>query len=292
MASLTDQTTAQGRAQCPAVGTASFNAKEGKFYCYFPAKRDASGNVTKEAENAEIRNPKFMVVGVNFFRVVGGKPDRKDRTKFIGVSSPIVVTDKGFRWGQLIPVWVGREEKTPAIYGTWSEIKDQVDAKGGKYAELVFVVCADWPDRLFILELSGYAIPQFKDAVKACTGSSFTSSLVKSPHILEMSGAESYDIDGRTFWKPVFSVSKFNEGSKGHSQMMPVLMSFSEQVDAYGDDIAIMQKSGDLLSPEEVAKNATPTATPTPTPQPPSNAEPVNANITANHGVTDDDLPF
>ena len=305
MASLSDPTTAQGRAHSPTTGTISFNAKEGRFYCYFPAEKDSNGNITKEGANVEVRNPKFMVVGVNFFRVIGGKPDRKDRTKFIGVSSPIIVTDKGFKWGQLIPVWVGRDDKSPAITGTWSEIKDAVDAKGGKYAELVFVVCADWPDRLLLLELSGYTIGQFKDAVKAATGSNFSSSLVKSPHIVEMVNTDGYEIDGRTFLKPVFRIMPFNAQSKGYEQMLPILMGFSQKVDAYGDELAALQKSGDLTTQEEGQKTAMPAPSKAPattggyvppTAQPESNAFetdfPINTNITADSTPPFDDLPF
>ena len=76
MASLSDPTTAQGRAHSPTTGTISFNAKEGKFYCYFPAEKDGHGNIIKEGANVEVSNPKFMVVGVNFSRVTHSHPGR------------------------------------------------------------------------------------------------------------------------------------------------------------------------------------------------------------------------
>ena len=303
MASLTDPTTSQARMFAPSRATISFNAKEGKFFAYFPAEKDANGNSTKDGANVEVRSNKFMVVGVNFFRVIGGKPDRKDRTKFIGVSSPIIVTDKGFKWAQIVPVWVGRDKKEPELSGTWSEIKDAVDAKGGKYAELIFVVCADWPDKLMLLELSGYSIGQFKDAVKAATNSNFTSSLVKSPHLVEMVNTDRYEIDERTFLKPVFRIVPFNNQSKGYEQMLPVLMAFSNQVDEYGDAIAAMQKSGDLATTNEGQPTKLPApsggGTPGYVPPPASNAHetsvpPINTNVTANDGPPEgfDDLPF
>lgn len=248
MASLTNPHEGTTATREPSLGIITFSGKDGKFSVYFPAQRDAQGNVTKDAATVPLRFPRFMVVSVGFFRIVGGKPDRKDRSKFIGVSSPIVCSDKGYKWSQLIPVWVGRDSRTPDFYGTWSEIKEKVESKGGRYAELLFVVTPEFPDKLLLLELTGYSISQLKDAVKLFNGSNFTSSLVNGAHVLEMVNTDAYDIDGREFLKPVFQVSAFTKANKGYDQLYPVLVEFSRQVDDYGDALAAKQKSGDLTN--------------------------------------------
>jgi len=257
MASITNPHGDTSRAKLPSAGIITFDAKEGKFSAYFSAVKDSQGQVIREAFNAPVRNPKFMIVSVGFFRIVGGKPDRKDRTRFIGVSSPVVCSDKGYKWGQLIPVWVGRDSQTPEFFGTWSEIKEKVEAKGGRYAELLFVLAADFPDKLLLLELTGYSISQLKDEVKRATKSSYTSALVNGVHSLQMVGTDEYEIDGRTFKKPIFQVAPFNEQSNGYAKIFPILVELSAQTDAYSDDLASKQKSGDLQAGQE-AKERTP----------------------------------
>jgi len=248
MASLTNPREGASVTREPSLGIITFSGKDGKFSVYFPAQRDAQGNITKDAANVPLRFPRFMVVSVGFFRVVGGKPDRKDRTKFVGVSSPIICSDKGYKWSQLIPVWVGRESQTPEFYGTWSEIKEKIEAKGGRYAELLFVVTPEFPDKLLLLELTGYSMSQLKEAVKLFNGSNYTSSLVNGAHVVEMVNTDAYEIDGRTFLKPVFQVSSFTKANKGYDQLNPILIEFSSQVDSYSDALAAKQKSGDLTN--------------------------------------------
>lgn len=268
------------RASLPSVGIVTFNAKEGKFSTYFQAVKNEKGEVVKEAFNAPIRNPKFMVVSVGFFRIVGGKPDRKDRTRFIGVSSPVVCSDKGFKWSQYIPVWVGRDSQTPDFYGTWSEIKEKVEGKGGRYAELLFVLAADYPDRLLLLELTGYSISQLKDAVKLATNSNYTSALVEGIHTLEMVATDEYDIDGRIFKKPVFQVLPFNEKSNGYQKIYPILVELSQQTDAYGDELAAKQKSGDLQPTRDGQEGQERTALPHPDSRFPSSERPTGGSTT------------
>jgi hypothetical protein len=106
-----------------------------------------------------------------------------------------------------------------------------------------------------------------------------------SPHLAGIPRPETAVFDGETKynWKPVgrWLYEQFRV------KVMPQL------------------KHDPISAPRQTAPAAAPTATYTPqanayqgattfggAPQPPSNAVPVNANIAANHGITDDDLPF
>lgn len=229
----------------PSSGIVTFSGKEGTFSVYFYTEQDERGNVTKRGFSAPIHSPRFLVVSVGFFRIVGGRPDRKDPSKFISVYSPIVCWDKGYGWNQFIPVWVFTNNPTkPSYYGTWSELKERIEAHGGRYAEVLFVVAPEHPDKLLRLELTGRSISQLKEALKSFRVSK-VASLVKGPHILEMEGTEPYEIGGRQFFKPVFRVSAFTKDSKGYDQFYPLLLDFSRRVDEYGDALAAKQKSDD-----------------------------------------------
>lgn len=225
----------------PSLGSISFSGKDGNFSVYFFAERDDQGNVTKEGFSAPIHFPRFLVVSVGFFRIVGGKPDRKDPLNFIAVYSPIFCWDKGYKWEQVIHVWLCADILTERYYGTWPQLKDKIELHGGRYAEVLFVVAPEYPDKLLRLELTGYSISQLKKALKPLRGPKITS-LVNGPHVLEMAGTVPYEIAGRRFLKPVFKVKRFTSDSNGYDQFYPRLLDFSRRVDEYGDALAANQK--------------------------------------------------
>ena len=134
MASLTQPREGSGsKVALPSKpGSISFDSKRGKFVRYFPAVKDPTTGMTLEADRkVDINTPKFMVVAVNFFKVTGGQPQKGNPANFVGVSSPMIVTDKGAKWDQLVSVWVGNDT-TPAYTGKWADIKEGVENKGGK----------------------------------------------------------------------------------------------------------------------------------------------------------------
>ena len=243
MASLTQPAeSGQASAKSPATGTLRFSAEAGVFFRYFPAQTDGNGNILSEAQKVEVKHPKFMLVAVNFFRVTGGRPDPKNRENFLSVSSPLIVTDKGYKWEQLIPVWVGRGNKTPSFLGKWADIKEAVKGQHGKYTEIVFVVCADWPNELLMLEISGEVGNSFRTAQMNSVGK-YKSELVSVSHTITMTGLEAYEVSRNTFQKPIFKIEKYGTTSPGYDKMYPLLLDFSRAVDEYGDALALNQKS-------------------------------------------------
>lgn len=234
-------------------GPISFDSKRGKFVRFFPAVRDSDGLIITESRKVDINMPRFMVVAVNFFKITGGQPQKGNPSNFIGVSSPVVVTDKGAKWEQYIPVWVGNES-TPAYVDKWANMKESVENKGGKYTEVLFVISPEYPTELLMLELYGYALGAFSQCVKDTF--KYKSNLVATTHTLSCEGFEGYAISGTNYVKPVFKITPFGEASRGYSVMYPRLLEFSRQVDTYGDTLALHQQL-----PPELA--STPKAPPT-----------------------------
>jgi hypothetical protein len=203
----------------------------------------------------------------------------------------------------------------PILKGLYQGIKADLP-ETAKYTKFIRAYCTQL-DRVIEIKLNASAERGLQKAVanaeiaagrgKADWKRVFILGLASNDHLWgfhltgyarETKEGEPYNWEGELYFSPTFHAGVLNAQKQAalHAKCRELQQVERDAHEAYRAKYAAAQAQAPA-PPATMSTNAPANAyqgaaTFGGAPQPPSNAVPVNSNITANHGITDDDLPF